>query len=400
MLREGRLLGVINVESDQPNAFDIHDSLLAEALADAVALALDNAHLHLSVETERRRLDALIKSSRDGIIFIGNSGVLRVVNAAALRLLRLPGQPEDWSARPIVEMLNALRHFAPIVARTTLADIRRMQRGDETTSEGVYEVGSYTLHWFSLPVDSGALSMGRLFILHNVTEERRLKEMRDDLTGMMVHDMRNPLTVILAALEMFIKIAPQPLSTNAEKLLDMAMANSELLLNMVNSILEISRLESGQMPLRYEQSALPPLIVELLQRQAPLIKTKNIHIENNVPLELPLVNIDQGMIRRVLQNLLDNALKFTPENGSIGVSAKYTNTSTNCVTVSISNSGPGIKPELKEQLFQKFVTGQEKERGSGLGLAFCRLVVEAHGGKMRFESEPDHETVFHFTLPV
>ncbi len=131
-----------------------------------------------------------------------------------------------------------------------------------------------------------------------------------------------------------------------------------------------------------------------------MIKTKNIHIENNVPLELPLVNIDQGMIRRVLQNLLDNALKFTPENGSIGVSAKYTNTSTNCVTVSISNSGPGIKPELKEQLFQKFVTGQEKERGSGLGLAFCRLVVEAHGGKMRFESEPDHETVFHFTLPV
>ena len=400
LLREDRLLGVIDVESEQPNAFDIHDSLLAEALADAVALALDNAYLHLSVESQRSRLDALIKSSSDGVVIVGKRGLLQVVNAAALRLLGLPGQPEDWRARPIVEAVNALRYRAPAVIRTTLAELRRVQRGDEAASDGKYEIGSYAIHWFSLPVLSGAASLGRLLILHDVTQEQRLGKMRDDLTHTMVHDLRNPLTIIQMSLETFAQITTAPLSIDAQGFLVMATRNSARLLKMVNAILDISRLESGQMPLQFERTTLPLLIRETLQWQTPLIEAREIHIENNVPVDLPPVKIDQSMILRVLQNLVDNAVKFTPEKGSISLGAEYTNGAVRLITVSVCNTGPGIAPELKERLFEKFVTGQQEGSGSGLGLAYCRMVVEAHGGELWVESVPDRETVFYFTLPV
>ena len=154
------------------------------------------------------------------------------------------------------------------------------------------------------------------------------------------------------------------------------------------------------MPLRYERTALPALIREALLSQTPLIEAKQIRLESSVPADLPPVKLDQSMIWRVLQNLVDNAVKFTPEKGSISLGAEYTNGAVRLITVSVCNTGPGIAPELKERLFEKFVTGQQEGSGSGLGLAYCRMVVQAHGGELWVESVPDRETVFYFTLPV
>ena len=119
----------------------------------------------------------------------------------------------------------------------------------------------------------------------------------------------------------------------------------------------------------------------------------------DVPAGLPVRHADRGLILRVIQNRVGNAIKFTPRAGSIRVTAAP-EAAQGVVAVSVGDDGPGIAPDLRPRLFQEFVTGSLPGRGSGLGLAFCRLAVEAHGGRIRVESEPGRGTSFTFTLPV
>jgi signal transduction histidine kinase len=109
--------------------------------------------------------------------------------------------------------------------------------------------------------------------------------------------------------------------------------------------------------------------------------------------------VDRGLVFRVLQNLVGNAIKFTPKGGSIDVTAVH-DAAARAVVASVGDDGPGVPPALQPSLFHEFVTGADRERGTGLGLAFCRLAVEAHGGRIRVRSEPGHGATFSFTLPT
>jgi signal transduction histidine kinase len=161
-------------------------------------------------------------------------------------------------------------------------------------------------------------------------------------------------------------------------------------------------LESGQMPLDPQTWPLTDLIEDALQVQQVLAQDKQITLDNRVPHDLPLVRADQNLMRRVLQNLVGNAVKFTPAGGWVTVAAELTTmiSAQPIVLISVHDTGLGIPPEIQSQLFQKFVTGSQKGRGSGLGLAFCKLAVEAHGQQIWADSLPGQGTVFTFTLAV
>lgn len=132
----------------------------------------------------------------------------------------------------------------------------------------------------------------------------------------------------------------------------------------------------------------------------PLTLSKKIRLEKNLSPDLPLLHVDTGFVQRILQNLIGNALKFTPENGSITVSARRDETAPSMIEVAVEDSGGGIPPQIQDRLFQKFVTGHQKGRGSGLVLAFCKLAVEAHDGRIWVESTGGEGTTFKFTLPA
>jgi signal transduction histidine kinase len=134
--------------------------------------------------------------------------------------------------------------------------------------------------------------------------------------------------------------------------------------------------------------------------QQVLAQDKDITLVNHVPPDLPLVRADEGLIGRVLQNLVGNAVKFTPPHGRVTLSAELTTmiSPQPIVLISVHDTGPGIPPEIQSQLFHKFVTGPQKGRGSGLGLAFCKLAVEAHGQQIWVDSLPGQGTVFTFTI--
>ncbi len=400
-LRRGdRVIGVLDIESDQLAAFDADDVQLAESLADAVALALDNARLFEAVVNERSRLQALIESSRDGIILISINRRVLVINATALASLGLTGQPEDWIGLPVRNILATLQRHAPAVVQATLTEMRRIKKGDEPLGEGEYEVGSRAIHWLNLPVMTGALPLGRLLVLRDVTEERLLEKMRDDLTHTMVHDLRNPLAAISMSLQLLDMSISDTFSSDQQEMIISARSGAQRMLKLVNAILDTSRLEGKRMPLEREIVSLRGLVTSVLDSQATLAAGKRLRLESDAPSDLPPAWVDARLIERVLQNLIDNAIKFTPDGGAVCVTLRVKpSEQPPQFHVSISDTGPGISPEIQGRLFQKFVTGQHQKRGSGLGLAFCKMVVEAHGGRLWVEDTSESGTTFTFTLP-
>jgi PAS domain S-box-containing protein len=406
-----RILGVLAIESERLAAFGAEDVRLAESLADAIATTMDKARLFQATVNERQRLLTLIESSRDGIILVGMEKRMLVVNAPALEMLGLPGEPGVWTERPMRDALNVLEGHAATSAHAIWNEIKRIEAGDEPVGEGEFEVFPRSIHWLDLPVLVDGTPLGRLWVLHDVTEEKLLAKMREDLTHTMVHDLRNPLTGISTALQLLDSKLTEVITPAQHRLFEIATNSTQRMVDLVNSILDLSRLEKGQMPLNRSPLLLPDLFAETLRLQSPLYTAKHLHVESNISPTLPLAFADAEVIERVLQNIVGNAIKFTPAGGSIMLHATEwvdenpagegdPDASCSLLRISVTDSGPGVPPELRDKLFEKFVVGEQQGRGSGLGLAFCKLAVQAHGGDIWVESEPGKGAVFVFTLPV
>ncbi len=234
-------------------------------------------------------------------------------------------------------------------------------------------------------------------IKQDVTERKKLEQLREDLTNMLVHDLGNPLGSIQMALESLANEPPDAPPDEHDLLMRTAQQSTANITNLVNDFLDVVRLENGEVPLERMTIKLSELVADILQTQTPLANNKKISLENQVSPSLPPVAADPKLIWRVIQNLVGNAIKFTPEGGRIGLTAQEAD---GFVQISICDNGRGIPTSLQSQVFQKFVTGRVKGRGTGLGLAFCKLAVEAHCGKIWVESEEGKGTTFTFTLPL
>jgi signal transduction histidine kinase len=172
---------------------------------------------------------------------------------------------------------------------------------------------------------------------------------------------------------------------------------------MVDQILEIGRLESGEMPLSLTAVALPDLVDSLLNAQMPRAATKQLTLINDLPAVLPSVWADAGLLERILKNLIHNAVKFTPDGGEVRISAEsFADSQTNepVLHISVTDTGPGISEELLPNIFNRFVTGSHVASGSGLGLAFCKMSLIAHGQDIWVNNNPETGATFTFSLPV
>lgn len=379
----GGVVGVLNIESDRPLALGTAGVRLAEALAEAIALGIENARLDRAVAGQAARLEAVVQSSRDGLVLVGEDERLLLVSAPAARLLALGGAAGSWFGRPLADLVAALP--APEARKGAFA-------GDA----GEITVGGAVLGWSAAPV----AGVGRLVVLRDVTEERRTDELRADITRMMVHDLRSPLGSVGGALEILTECAAD-LREGRRDLPALALATVRRLEGLVNAILDVGRLEAGRMPVRREATALGELVRQAIDGQRLLADARGLRLDHEPDGAdvLPLVSVDGELVGRILQNLIGNSIKFIPRGGRISVRTHLAAGEPSQVVVTVRDDGPGLPAEMEGRLFQKFASGRQKERGSGLGLAFCRLAVEAHGGRIWAESGAAG-AVFHFTLPV
>jgi PAS domain S-box-containing protein len=405
LLHRDLSFGTMSLFSHRRRVFSANQMVLLEAIGRQVATAVTNARLFQTTVNERQRLVTLIGSSRDGIILVGLDQRILVVNATAVMLLSLVGTPEDWTGRPLQDALDVVEQHAPEAVEAMMAEMTRTQVGDEPPGEWESAVSPRAVHWYNLPVVADTVPLGRLLVLRDVTEERMLAKMRDDLTHTMVHDLRNPLTGISTAIKLLDRKLSDVLTPAQHRLLEIADSSAQKMVDLVTAILDVSRLESGRMPINPVALSLYELIAETLSMQMPLATADNLHLEADVSPQLPAAWADAELVRRVMQNLVGNAIKFTPTGGRVQVSGRECEeeageTTAPMLCVSVADTGHGISPELRGSLFQKFVVGEHRERGSGLGLAFCKLAVEAHGGHIWVDSEPGKGSTFRFTLPI
>lgn len=224
---------------------------------------------------------------------------------------------------------------------------------------------------------------------------KEMEQQRDNLTNMIVHDMRSPLTTMIASLEMLEAPAGARLTQEERSHLERAQRSASSLQQMITSLLDVKRLESREMPLRIQPHDLCALVTSAIDALAPLLGRRT--LRRFFPKTPVNVECDAALIRRVVENVVGNAIKFTPHDGEIDVRIEPEDQR---ATVSVRDTGPGVPPEFHGRIFQKFaqVDAFRYRHSSGLGLAFCKLAVEAHGGRIGMRNAADRGSVFWFEL--
>jgi two-component system sensor histidine kinase/response regulator len=224
---------------------------------------------------------------------------------------------------------------------------------------------------------------------------------KENLSNMIIHDLKNPLGVIQGTMIYFKGTLEDDLDDRQSQLLDSALISADRSLRLVSAILDVHRLEEGRMPLELKPVAVNQVIQICLDEVYPLLAMHALTATMHVPEALPPVCADYNTLVRIVGNLLDNAIKFTPSGGRITISARWVSDE---IHFSVSDTGYGIPAEQRERIFEKFAQAgirlEGKRAGVGLGLTFCKLAVEAHRGRIWAESTEGSGATFHFVLPI
>jgi PAS domain S-box-containing protein len=238
------------------------------------------------------------------------------------------------------------------------------------------------------------------WIYHDVSSRVELEEMRQDLIAMLLHDLQSPLGNVISALELLRlqadKAEPDGMTLS---LLDIASRSSSQLQRLIASLMDISRLEAGQPVGRQTAVDLHKLVADAYDIEEPNFTRRGVTLETQLPGDLPPLFVEENVISRVLLNLFDNALKYTGDYQTIIVNAR--STGDGMILIAVCDQGKGIPREFREIIFEKFrrIKSDSSSKGLGLGLAFCRLAVEAHGGRIWVDDAPGGGARFNLTLP-
>jgi signal transduction histidine kinase len=413
MLAGGQPVGAIVVQSAANGEVytQAHRELLGSIAAQA-AVALQNARLYARTDAALarrvRELDSILQTADEGILLTDLQWRVLAVNRALAAFTGLAQAdfsgsilaPRPGRAPPLVELLG-------YTAAGLEADGRDLLRGDQPARKQEISLpGPPARHLARTlaPVrDHDAGVIGWLLVFRDLTEERELAGLRDDLTHMLVHDLRAPAAVLKGSLDMFRVLLRDGNLEELERLVSTAREGTDRLLKLINELLDISRLESGQVEVQTEPLDSAALLRDVAGRLQPLATSGQVAVDVDAGADLPPLDVDPELIGRVVTNLLDNAIKFTPPGGTIRLWARAANGLDGPgVLVGVSDQGPGIPREAQGRLFKKFehVNASRRRTGTGLGLAFCKLAVEAHGGRIWIESEPGQGASFVMRLPV
>jgi two-component system phosphate regulon sensor histidine kinase PhoR len=350
---------------------------MAEQLRDEVS--------HLA--EEQGRLAAVLENMADGVLITDEAGRVRLINPAAAWLLG-------------VQEAKALGFsFAQVVRHHELVEL--WERCREQDAEQV-EVVEFSRHGLFLQVivtpfqEAGA--RGYLVILQDLTRIRRLETVRRDFISNISHELRTPLAGLKALVETLrdgaLKDPPA-----AERFLNRMDVEVDTMTQMVQELLELSRVESGQVPLRLVPTPVADLLLVPIDRLRPQAERAELEVTVILPPLLPEVLADAERVQQVVTNLVHNAIKFTPAGGTVTVSAEAQDEE---VLIAVSDSGVGIRADDLPRIFERFykVDRARSGRGTGLGLAIAKHVVQGHGGRIWVESVEGQGSTFYFTLPA
>jgi len=339
---------------------------------------------------ERNQSAAILRSMAEGVAVIGSDQRLLFCNAAFCSALGV--ESSTWGGRPMVEVIRQA---------DLLESIQRALAGRESVQSELV-VGVLRTRAFAVtaaPVRSDGAVGGAVMVLHDITDLRRLERARRDFVANVSHEFKTPLTAIQGFAETLLNGALDD-EQNRVRFLEIIRTHAARLGNLTDDLLKLARIEAGKMAMEIRPVAAAEFLPSCVETARINAAPRNITLECDCPRDLPRIKGDPGSLQEILQNLLDNAVRYTPDGGRIVVKAFEREGE---IVMSVADTGIGIPKAEQERIFERFyrvdAARSRASGGTGLGLSIARHLVEAHGGRIEVESELGRGSTFSVTLP-
>ncbi len=411
----GRGLGLMIVYFDTPQSMSEESIELLRTFANQAAQAIQNADLYARIYKRatiaRDQMQAILNTMTEAIVLIDRQGMIALANPG-MDLIDLDNNQligcsiTDLVKRSQLNLIEKMGYQSEDDI-TGLLEWLRIPREPFEQSDAAYALLHTNKRWFvrreTIPVhneDGGVIGM--LLVFYNETEQRELEQARENFSRMVVHDLRSPLTAVISSIMLLTEIIPPENEFNhaVNRTATASQRAIRKLLNRVDSLLDIARMQSGEMKLDIEPATLSKLVNNACAELYPLASELQVTFKTDVA-DSPMLEVDVDKIERVLLNLVDNALKFSPVGSEIVVRAHHDGS--DFVRVDVVDRGAGIPEIHRQTIFDSFVQIKDQRglrRGSGLGLTFCKLAIEAHGGQIWIEENAQGGSIFSFRLPT
>jgi PAS domain S-box-containing protein len=393
-ISDDRVLAVVTFVHDQPEHFTPYHLRFMTIIANQATIAIRNAQAVTNLSAQRRQLQSTLDSIADALFVLDEQGHIILVNPAALAILgeqrsvqvigyhlsRYLG--EDGLLRPILEIIEQ---------RSGQAMWRLDAHSDRQGRD--YQV---TMSHWEEPLRG---IRGYVIVMHDVTTLRDLHRFKDEMLRIASHDLRSPLSVVTGYVNMIALDTPDPQSP-VHEYVDIIKRNCERMSGLIDDILRVERIKNSPLEL-YAETDVEALVKVVLVNMRPAAEAKGQRFESQVSLtDVPHIVADPVLIRQAMENLVSNAIKYTPQGGTVRVYAHYDERR---FTFVVQDSGVGIAPEHQPYVWEAFYRVPQmvaKEKGHGLGLSLVRNVIARHNGEVMLQSKPGKGSLFGFWLPL
>lgn len=395
-------VGILIVFRDYLGAITADDRQILRSFADHAAIAVHNASLYENIDRERQRLNAFVAHSADGVMILDAERRILQLNPALERMTgwgeaEALGRPEEevlaWSTvspgNLHESMAGGWPHLAPGERRPLYVEGDILRRDGEAHSIAITYV----------PLHDEDAQLANIFAnVRDITHYRRAQELQNTFVSGVTHELKTPVALIKGYAGTLRREDARWNQAEIREGLEVIEDEADRLTGLIDNLLEASRLQAQRMQLDMDAVDLAALAARVVKRFQMQGTPHDFRLA--FPEHFPLIEADEARLRRVMDNLLGNAVKYAPDGGLIEVGGQA---GAGEVTVFVRDEGAGINPDEQEQVFERFYRVQDSRarqtQGTGLGLYLARAIVEAHGGTIGVESRPGRGATFHFTLP-
>ncbi len=397
LIADGQPIGALSATSPVPGAFTDEDLEVLNAFADQAVIAVKNARLYFSAQERRSELEAMLRGIGDAVVATDARLRLTVLNPIAAQIFAVRrGVSAGQRLAEVIDSPDLEALFAEALAGQEPSIIREIALPGNGADQG-----ARILQALASPVrGEGGETLGAAVVLRDITHQKELDRVKSDFLSVVSHELKTPLHSIKGFVDIILMGKTGPVSDTQRDFLSTVRQQAEALQNMINDLLEFSRLEAGQIRLKIETVPVGQVVQSVVERMRPLAQEGSIRLANQVPARFVTIEADRARLEQVITNLLANACKFTPADGKVSVQARDLGAE---VQISVSDTGIGIPADQLGRIFERFYqvdgTATRSYRGTGLGLTICKHIVEYHGGRIWVESEEGKGSTFHFVLP-